>query len=146
MTRTFMHCKLHGARVTECNLEYVGSITIDRSGGSVVAKTSGGSVTVNEVLGSIEASSSGGSVKARISSQPLADCRLTTSGGRVEVSLAGPIAVDLDAKTSGGRVHLEMPVTIQGDVSKTRVRGSINGGGPQLYLRTSGGSIYVKEL
>ena len=123
-----------------------GSITIDRSGGSVVAKTSGGSVTVNEVLGSIEASSSGGSVSARLTSQPLADCRLTTSGGRVEVTLAGPIAVDLDAKTSGGRVHLEMPVTISGSVSKTSVRGTLNGGGPQLYLRTSGGSIYVKEM
>lgn len=123
-----------------------GSITIDRSGGSVVAKTSGGSVTVNEVMGSIDASSSGGSVKARLTRQPLADCRLTTSGGRVEVELAGPIAVDLDAKTSGGRVHLEMPVTISGSVSKTAVRGTVNGGGPELYLRTSGGSIYVKEI
>jgi len=123
-----------------------GSITIDRSGGSVVAKTSGGSVTVNEVLGSIDASSSGGSVSARLSSQPLADCRLTTSGGRVEVSLAGSIGVELDAKTSGGRVHLDMPVTISGEVRRTSVRGAINGGGPQLYLRTSGGSIYVKEI
>ena len=31
MTRTFMHAKLHGARVTECDLDYVGSITIDRA-------------------------------------------------------------------------------------------------------------------
>jgi aspartate 1-decarboxylase len=30
MLRTFMHAKLHGARVTEHNLEYVGSVTIDR--------------------------------------------------------------------------------------------------------------------
>ena len=25
-------------------------------------------------------------------------------------------------------------------------RGTVNGGGPQLYLRTSGGSVYVKAL
>ncbi len=30
MIRTMMHAKLHGARVTEHNLEYVGSVTIDR--------------------------------------------------------------------------------------------------------------------
>jgi len=29
MYRTFMHAKLHKARVTEANLHYVGSITID---------------------------------------------------------------------------------------------------------------------
>ena len=29
MLRTFMHAKLHKARVTEANLHYVGSITID---------------------------------------------------------------------------------------------------------------------
>ncbi|MHC5052001.1 MAG: aspartate 1-decarboxylase, partial [Planctomycetota bacterium] len=31
MVRTLMHAKLHGARVTDCNLDYVGSITIDRA-------------------------------------------------------------------------------------------------------------------
>ena len=30
MVRTLMHAKLHGARVTEANLSYEGSITIDR--------------------------------------------------------------------------------------------------------------------
>ena len=30
MLRTLMHAKLHGARVTDCNLAYQGSITIDR--------------------------------------------------------------------------------------------------------------------
>ncbi|WP_215115407.1 aspartate 1-decarboxylase [Exiguobacterium sp. s80] len=29
MLRTFMHAKLHKARVTEANLHYVGSITVD---------------------------------------------------------------------------------------------------------------------
>jgi DUF4097 and DUF4098 domain-containing protein YvlB len=123
-----------------------GSITIDRSGGSVVASTSGGSVTVNEVMGSIDASTSGGNVTARMNSQPQADCRLSTSGGNIDITLASAVAVDLDAKTSGGEIHLEMPVTIVGNLSKTSVRGSINGGGPQLYLRTSGGNIQVKEL
>jgi Toastrack DUF4097 len=122
-----------------------GSITIDRSGGSVVASTSGGSVTVNEVMGSIDASTSGGNVTAQISSQPSGDCRLSTSGGNIEITLAPEVAVDLDAKTSGGRIDIEMPMTLEGSVSKTSVRGAINGGGPELSLRTSGGNVYVKR-
>ncbi|MCZ6507495.1 MAG: DUF4097 family beta strand repeat-containing protein [Acidobacteria bacterium] len=123
-----------------------GSIRIDRSGGSVVAKTSGGNITVHEVLGSIEATTSGGNIKATISQQPQADCRLSTSGGRVELALASSIAVDLDAKTSGGRVNVDLPVTVQGHLGRSSLQGKINGGGPQLYLRTSGGSIYIRKI
>jgi DUF4097 and DUF4098 domain-containing protein YvlB len=123
-----------------------GSIRIDRSGGSVVAKTSGGNITVDEVFGSIEATTSGGSIKATISQQPQGDCRLSTSGGRVEVTLASSIAVDLDAKTSGGRVNVDMPVTVQGSVGRSSLQGKVNGGGPELYLRTSGGSIHIREI
>lgn len=123
-----------------------GNVHIDRSGGSVVAKTSGGNVTVDEVYGAIEATTSGGGVRATLTSQPRADCRLVTSGGPIEVRLADAVAVDLDAKTSGGKVHVDMPVTVQGTVGRTTISGRINGGGPQLYLRTSGGSIHVKTL
>ena len=34
MIRTMMNSKIHRARVTESNLNYVGSITIDADGGS----------------------------------------------------------------------------------------------------------------
>lgn len=122
-----------------------GSIKIERAQGSVKAHTSGGSINVQEVRGAINADTSGGSIKAHISRQPESDCRLTTSGGSVTVYLAEGIAVDLDASTSGGRVHTEIPVTIQGKIDKSELKSKINGGGPLLYLHTSGGSIYIKK-
>ncbi len=123
-----------------------GDIHIDRSGGSVIAKTSGGNVNVYEVYGSIEASTSGGNVSARIATQPRSDCRLTTSGGRVELAIDPSISANLDAKTSGGRVRVDFPVTLQGDIKSHQLQAELNGGGPQIYLRTSGGSIYIKSL
>jgi hypothetical protein len=123
-----------------------GNIRIDRSGGSVVAKTSGGNIIVNEVLGSIEASTSGGNVIATIASQPQADCRLTTSGGRVELTMDESVSADLDAKTSGGGVRVDFPVTVQGEISRSSLQAQINGGGPEIYLRTSGGSIQIKSM
>lgn len=123
-----------------------GSITIGKVAGDVRAHTSGGSIHVEEVFGSIQATTSGGSVTARISQQPEDDCRLTTSGGTVTVYMDKDVQVDLDASTSGGRVRNELPILVQGSISKRSLYGRINGGGPELYLRTSGGSIYIREL
>ncbi len=121
-----------------------GSISIDRARGSVDAHTSGGSIHVDEVMGAINASTSGGGVKAYISEQPGDDCRLTTSGGGVTVYLADGIGVDLDALSSGGRASSDFEVS-GGKRSKTRLTGSINGGGPELYLRSSGGGVRVQR-
>lgn len=120
-----------------------GSIDIDKAGGEVEVSTSGGSIHVNEVQGTIRASTSGGSIRATISKQPKSDCSLKTSGGSVTVHLAKGIKVDLNAKTSGGSVRCDMPITVQGLLGKSEVKGKINGGGPELYLRSSGGPVRI---
>lgn len=123
-----------------------GSIRIDRAR-SVNAKTSGGSITVEEVMGNINAKTSGGSIKAYISGQPEGDCSLETSGGSVTTYLVEDIAIDVDARTTGGRVSTDIPVAVvvQGKISKNKLQGAINGGGPLLKLRTFGGSIYLRQ-
>ncbi|MGB2908330.1 MAG: hypothetical protein WBB73_14605 [Candidatus Aminicenantaceae bacterium] len=122
-----------------------GSITIEKAAGKVDAHTSGGSITVHEVMGAIQADTSGGSIKAYISRQPADSCRLTTSGGSLTVYMADDVSVDVNARTSGGRVNTEFPVTVQGEIKPSNLQAKINGGGPELYLRTSGGSIYLKK-
>ena len=103
-------------------------------------------ITVEEVMGTINAHTSGGSVKAHISRQPDSDCRLTTSGGSITVYLERDISVNLDASTSGGSVYTDFPVTIRGKINPRKLNAKINGGGPLLYLHTSGGSIHIKEF
>lgn len=122
-----------------------GSIRIDRARGDVHARTSGGSIKVDEVFGAIDAVTSGGSITASLSSQPKGDCRLSTSGGSVVVYLDPSISVDLDARSSGGGVRAEIPVTIQGEMARSRLTGQVNGGGPSLVLRTSGGGISIRS-
>jgi hypothetical protein len=70
---------------------------------------------------------------------------LTTSGGAITVHLADDMGLDVDAKASGGRIHTDFPVSIRGEISRNSLRAKMNGGGPELYLRTSGGSIYLKK-
>lgn len=122
-----------------------GSIHIDRASGSVIARTSGGSVTVRETTGSIDASTSGGNVTAFLLAQPRQDCRLSTSGGTINVHLASNAGVQVDASTSGGTVSTDFPVTVSGRISNRELRAAVNGGGPLLHLRTSGGGIHLKR-
>jgi hypothetical protein len=123
-----------------------GSIHIKRAQGPVDAETSGGSITVEEVGGAIKAHTSGGSVRAYLSQQPESDCRLTTSGGTITIRLSPDLSLDIDAKASGGSVHTDFPVSISGQKNKSSIQAELNGGGPELFLRTSGGSIYLEKL
>jgi len=122
-----------------------GGISIERASGRVKAHTSGGSIEVREVTGAIDASTSGGGVTASLQGQPKEECRLSTSGGSINVSLARDIHVDLDASTSGGSVWTDFPVSNDGDRHHRELHAPLNGGGPLLYLHTSGGGISVRR-
>jgi DUF4097 and DUF4098 domain-containing protein YvlB len=120
-----------------------GSIDIRRAGADLKAHTSGGGIDIGDAAGSVDASSSGGSIRARLTRQPHGDSKLSTSGGGIVVTLAPGLALDIDAHTSGGDVSTEMPVTIIGKQEESTLNAKLNGGGPRLVLRSSGGDIRV---
>ena len=122
-----------------------GSIRINRAGGEVDVHTSGGSISADDVMGALKADTSGGSVTATISVQPKSRCELTTSGGSITIYLAGNVAMDVNAHSSGGHVSTDFPVTLQGEIKRDSLQAKINGGGPELYLRTSGGGIHIRK-
>lgn len=123
-----------------------GSINMERATGEIYARTSGGSINLEEVRGSIDASTSGGSVTAEIMEQPSSPCRLTTSGGSVTVYLSETIQANIDAETSAGKIKSDFPLKVRGRYVSHELQGEINGGGPEIYLRTSAGNININKL
>lgn len=124
-----------------------GSINLEEFKGNADVHTSGGSITLENVSG-VTAKTSGGSIRATMTTQYQQACRLHTSGGGIVVVLSPDIAVDVEAQTSGsGHVLSDFPVAsvIQGKAPKNRLRGTINGGGPLLKLRTSGADIHLQR-
>ncbi|MEP1448399.1 MAG: DUF4097 family beta strand repeat-containing protein [Paraglaciecola sp.] len=121
-----------------------GSINVQNIQGDVKLHTSGGSIKTGNISGNIKAHTSGGSINVSIDKQLTKDAKLTTSGGSISAYLDSDIQVNIDAKTSGGRVKSDFK--INGMLKKMHVRGSINGGGPNLTLKTSGGSIKIKKI
>ncbi|MFZ5515361.1 MAG: DUF4097 family beta strand repeat-containing protein [Candidatus Zhuqueibacterota bacterium] len=123
-----------------------GGITLDRVTGNAEAYTSGGSLNFENVSGSVNGKTSGGSIYARITGKIDSECSLKTSGGGIKLILPADIAVNIDARTSGGRVSTDFPVTVKGVIKKNELNGQVNGGGPLVFLRTSGGSISINSL
>ena len=65
------------------------------------------------------------------------------SDGGVEIEV--PSETDIDLDTPGGTVSCDLPITAQGGMSRSSLRGTIGSGGPRLTLRSSGGSILIGE-
>ena len=118
-----------------------GSITVHRVEGDLRLDTSGGGVEVVEVIGNVEAGSSGGSISVE---NVAGDVDVSTSGGGVRVSLLPTARVTVDAASSGGSVTCDLPVMVRGKVSRSSLRGEINGGGHLYRLRSSGGGIRIR--
>jgi hypothetical protein len=123
-----------------------GGIEIADFTGDAFVRTSGGGIRIKRIEGSIDASTSGGPIVAALSGQPKKDCRLHTSGGGITVELDEALSLNINAEASGGGVTTELPVTVQGELRKDLLRGTLNGGGQALILQTSGGSIHLRKL
>ena len=126
-----------------------GRIAIEQAG-PVTARTSGGSIAIGQAHGAVQAKTSGGSIDASLAVQPQDDSELRTSGGSIAMRLAPDIALDIDASSSGGNVRVEDGLALDGDHLQRGepwkdVQATLNGGGPALRLRTSGGSIRLRQ-
>lgn len=122
-----------------------GSIQVDGAHGDLHAHTSGGGLSLRNLHGNVDASTSGGSIEAELLAPISAPCELSTSGGGISVYVSKDFKADIDARSSGGGVHCDMPITVQGSFGEGKLQGKLNGGGPVLTLRTSGGGIELRQ-
>ena len=133
-------------------LDVLGDLRTKTSGGSmrlagirgdIEARTSGSAVKIEDAGGEVDVRTSGGSIQASFQHDPWG--RLETSGGSIWVEFPERAGVSLDALTSGGSVKIDPVFEVSGQTGrKSRFRGDLNGGGPPLDLRTSGGSIHIR--
>jgi DUF4097 and DUF4098 domain-containing protein YvlB len=121
-----------------------GSITVGNIKGDTKLHTSGGSINTQTISGNLDAHTSGGSINVTIDQQLTADASLHTSGGSITASIFESVQMDIHAATSGGRVSTNF--VVDGSSKKQSIKGKINGGGPLLTLKTSGGSVRINKI
>ncbi|HYI08584.1 MAG TPA: DUF4097 family beta strand repeat-containing protein [Thermoanaerobaculia bacterium] len=123
-----------------------GSINLTQVNGKHELETTNGKIDVSRCSGSLEASTTNGGIDAELvqvtKGQPM---RLSTTNGRIEVAVPAGLAVDVDASTTNGSIQSDLPVSTT-KISRNSLRGSINGGGTPLKLRTTNGGIEIKTV
>jgi len=124
----------------------VGNIELGSITGKVIAKTGGpGKVVLREGQSGVKAESGIGNIHAEIPTQLMHPWTLRTSGpGKIEVVLSSKTAVNIDAETNGS-ISSDIPIQVQSLLTEDKLKGTLNGGGPLLKLRTSLGAIRLKK-
>jgi DUF4097 and DUF4098 domain-containing protein YvlB len=123
-----------------------GAIRIRDVTGDVSADTSGGSIRIIDAGGRVEADTSGGGIEVRFMPGNAEGGSLSASGGGIRITLDSSVGLEIDAEASGGSVRSDIPVTVSGEVSKSRLKGTLGSGGQRLKLRSSGGPIRIEPL
>ena len=121
-----------------------GGVKARNVGGDIDASSSGGGVRIEEARGAVIADSSGGPVRVGFAAGNAKGGDLSSSGGGVEARVDPAVGLEIDAHSSGGGLDCDLPVTVRGKISKSTLRGQLNGGGALLKIRSSGGGIDIE--
>lgn len=110
--------------------------------GDVLATSGSGSIKLHGVDGALRVKA--GSGRAVINGRQEGDWNVDTGSGSVKIKLPDDAAFKLDAHTGSGGITVEHPLTIQGKITKRRVRGDVRGGGDLLVVETGSGGIRIE--
>jgi hypothetical protein len=119
-----------------------GSIDIqEAAGGEVRAHAGSGSIHLSGLSGSLQAGTGSGSIQA--SGQPTANWKLETGSGSISLGLGSSARYTLDARSGPGSIHTTQAISMQGEINKHHITGTVNGGGPTIQASTGSGSIEI---
>jgi Putative adhesin len=125
-----------------------GHITASRLDGKCDLATSNGGMQVEGRFESLYLSSTNGGVVARAErgSTMLSNWTIHTTNGRVDLEVPTDLKANLNVDTNNGRIKLDLPVLTQGYEDRGRIRGTLNGGGPQVSVSTTNAGIHVRGI
>lgn len=119
-----------------------GDVELHHAGpGDIKAETGSGSLRLYGVSGALRASTGSGDV--HVDGQPSTDWKVSTGSGSIQLALGNSAHFNLDADTGSGTIHVDQPITMQGNLNRHHISGSVNGGGPTIRANTGSGDITI---
>ena len=123
-----------------------GAIRVSDVAGKLELDTTNGGIETRNCAGSLDASTTNGGIAAELTSVARGqEISASTTNGRISLAVPKSFAGQVDAGTTNGSITSDLPIatTRTGD---NRLRGTINGGGANVKLRTTNGRIEIKTL
>lgn len=122
-----------------------GAIEVDGVSGTLKIETTNGHIRLDRCAGNLDATTTNGRIEAELLTVDRDRTnRLSTTNGRVVLTVPTTLAAEIDASTTNGSIDSELPVSTR-TISRHSLRGTINGGGAPLRLRTTNGSIEIHK-
>ena len=121
-----------------------GDITVRDAGGPVWLKTSDGDIYAERIAGAMDCTGSDGDITVTLIGQPTDDCQLRTSDGDISITLDKDSAFSVEAHTSDGGIDYDDITVRLGKIDRHNLVADLNGGGPELNMRTSDGNIRLR--
>lgn len=138
-----------------------GEVVVDNVSGQLEITNVNGSVIARNISGSVVANSVNGEVNVSFRSiDPQAPMAFSTLNGKVDVTFPAGIKANVKLKAERGDIFTDFDVEItKGQPTATKsneghmyrvsiddwVLGKIGGGGPEIMMKTSQGSIYIRK-
>lgn len=122
-----------------------GHIEANGVSGNLRGQAGDGRIQVNGRFDQLDLTTGDGSIEATVlpGSHIGTSWTLHTGDGHLNVRLPVSFAANLDIHTGDGHITLGLPVTVSGRTGSNTIRGTLNGGGGLLTLRSGDGSIHL---
>jgi hypothetical protein len=117
-----------------------GGIDAEMIEGSLIVSTSGGAIDLKAISGDVIATTSGGGINADIKKLGK-KLKLSTSAGSIHANLPFDAGMDLDIK--GSKIKSDKLAKVSNKLETGRVKGKINGGGTEVIISSSVGTVYL---
>lgn len=134
-------------RAANVKIETVnGAVRVSDVSGAADLETTNGRIEVVRCAGSVDADTTNGSINVELTQVTAGKAmKFETTNGAISLTVPPSLAATVDAETTNGSIHADLPITTR-DFSKHAIRGTINGGGPEIGLHTTNGSIAIKSV
>jgi len=129
--------------ITTANAKVMCDCTVGR----LVARSSNGKIWVGDHRGALDASTSNGLIHAHLHELVKEGVSLATSNGRIVLELPSEPDAEVDVRVDNGVIRSDFELGGPGgnEGSNGRVRGRLGRGGAPIRLRTSNGTISLRE-
>lgn len=123
-----------------------GPVYAEQVSGDIRLESTNGKIRANDIAGELQAHTTNGSIRAEMTSiASEGEMDFTTTNGSIRLYLPTDAAFDVRAKTSNGSIDSDFRMSDTDEYTRKRLEGTVNGGGVRLYLKTTNGSIDIRE-